>query len=530
MPREKLLLVDDEEGIRKVLGSYLADMGYEVKTVENGAEAWKIFQQDPGPIVLTDIKMPGIGGIDLLKLIKQNHPWTEVIMITGHGDLDLAIKSLQLEATDFITKPINDDILDIALRRARERISMRRQLRDYTENLETMVKEKSERLVEMERLAAVGQAVEGLATAIRDIVEDFGGGLSYFNEMPCLVSVHNQDLRIVSANQLFKERFGDRLGSRSWEIYAPDSIDEANCPVALTFKTGQGQRLKSQVRLPNGEDIPVIVYTAPIRNQDRGEVELVLEISADIMEIRRLQEELRTTRDHLTSLGLLIGSVSHGVKGVLTALDGGMYRLESGLTKEDRNQIKEGLEVVKAMVGRIRHMTLDILYYAKKRDLEWEQVKVLKLAQDVANVMESKLRNQKIDFSLDFDQALGEFHVDPGVVSSALINFLENAMDACLEDAGKNSHHIIFEAKQDAQNIIFSVQDNGIGMDEDTRKKLFTLFFSSKGRRGTGLGLYLSHQVISQHDGTIEVESTPGQGSRFTIHLHKFPRDLANQP
>ena len=92
-----ILLADDEEGIRKVLGISLADSGYEVLTAENGEEALKIFR-DAGPsIVLTDIKMPGMDGIELLRKIKLENPDTEVIMITGHGDLDLAIKSLKYD-------------------------------------------------------------------------------------------------------------------------------------------------------------------------------------------------------------------------------------------------------------------------------------------------------------------------------------------------------------------------------------------------------------------------------------------------
>ena len=102
--QKKLLLVDDEEGIRKVLGISLSDMGYDVLTAENGDEALSIFRTQSPPIVLTDIKMPGLDGIGLLQKIKLENPETEVIMITGHGDMDLAIKSLKLEATDFCHK------------------------------------------------------------------------------------------------------------------------------------------------------------------------------------------------------------------------------------------------------------------------------------------------------------------------------------------------------------------------------------------------------------------------------------------
>jgi len=173
---QKILLVDDEEGIRKVLDISLSDSGFKVFTAETGKEALDIFRKMRPPIVLTDIKMPGMDGIELLQKIKEESPDTEVIMITGHGDMELAIRSLKYDATDFITKPINDDALEIALKRANEKITLKTRLREHTENLEQLVREKTKKLVEAERLAAVGQTVAGLAHAIKNITGGLTGG------------------------------------------------------------------------------------------------------------------------------------------------------------------------------------------------------------------------------------------------------------------------------------------------------------------------------------------------------------------
>jgi signal transduction histidine kinase len=173
----QILLVDDEEGICKILSISLQDSGYEVFTACNGEHALEIFLEKKPPIVLTDIKMPGMDGIELLRRIKRENPETEVIMITGHGDMNLAIKSLKHEATDFVTKPINDDVLEIALKRAKERILMRQQLRKYTENLERMVEEKTRQLLDAERMAAMGETVSGLAHAIKNIAGSLKGGV-----------------------------------------------------------------------------------------------------------------------------------------------------------------------------------------------------------------------------------------------------------------------------------------------------------------------------------------------------------------
>ena len=641
---KKILLVDDEEGIRKVLGISLSDMGYDVVTAENGEEALSIFKEISPPIVLTDIKMPGMDGVTLLRMIKEVSPDTEVIMITGHGDMDIAIKSLKYEATDFVVKPINDDVLEIALKRAHERINMRQQIKDYTENLETMVKEQSARLIEVERLAAVGQAIEGLSSAIWNFAGGYEGGIQYFNEMPCLVAIHNSDLKIVATNQLYRERLGDRIGGDSCEIFGKKTSGQSECSVEKTFRTGKGQRSQEKIKYLSGEEVPVIVHTAPIRSKD-NKVELVLEISADATEVKRLREELETTRqrhkqlfdeapcyitvqdknynvtaanrrfkedfgddtvmkcfeiykqrqttcpncpvektfkdgkshqaemvvtsktgeqinvliwtapiknaageitqvmemstnitqirkleDHLSSLGLLIGSISHGIKGLLTGLDGGMYLVESGFSKENREQVKEGWDIVKLVVSRIRGMVLDILYYAKHRDLKWEQVNVLSFAEDVAFTIEPKIRIQNIELIREFDPSMGEFEVDPGIVRSALINILENAIDACTEDKSERPHKITFGVIQDKDHILFDVSDNGTGMNKETRDNLFTLFFSSKGNKGTGLGLFISNRIIQQHGGVIKVDTAPGKGSHFRIMLPKFLSESLKTP
>ncbi len=172
----RILLVDDEKGIRKVLGIALADRGYRVSAADCGETALAVVTQAPPAIAIVDIKMPGMDGITLLKEIKRLSPDTEVIMITGHGDMDLAIESLKHEAIDFITKPINEDILEVALKRAAERISLRRQLRRYTHHLEELVAVKSRQLIEAERLAAIGQTVAGLSHSIKNIAGGLTGG------------------------------------------------------------------------------------------------------------------------------------------------------------------------------------------------------------------------------------------------------------------------------------------------------------------------------------------------------------------
>lgn len=120
----KILVIDDERPTLSMFRLYLDAYGFTVFTAENGEAGLEILQKENPAIVITDIKMPGMDGLEVLRRIKAFNPLAEVIIITGHGDLDLAIKALNMDATDFITKPIQKSSLDRALRRAEERLAL----------------------------------------------------------------------------------------------------------------------------------------------------------------------------------------------------------------------------------------------------------------------------------------------------------------------------------------------------------------------------------------------------------------------
>jgi PAS domain S-box-containing protein len=340
-----------------------------------------------------------------------------------------------------------------------------------------------------------------------------------FDEVPCFITVQDGDLKIIDANRLFKENFGDSRDKYCYFAYKNQTSPCQNCPVSETFKDGESHNSEMVVMGKNGEQINLFVSTAPIMSSS-GKVTQVMEMATDITHIRKLQ-------DHLSSLGLKIGTISHGIKGLLTGLDGGMYMLDSGFSRENKQKIEEGWEIIKLMVGRIRNMILDILYYAKERDLKWEYIDALSFARDVAFTVEPLMKKYDIDFSYDFDSHASSFEIDAGVVRSALVNMLENAVEACTEKITAKNKKVVFKLKRKGKRIIFTISDNGIGMDKETKENLFTLFFSSKENRGTGLGLFIADKIIQQHGGKIAVESDLNIGSTFTITLpQNIPKHL----
>jgi signal transduction histidine kinase len=371
---QKILLVDDEEGIRKVLTISLADSGYEVTACSSGEEALKRFREIRPCIVMTDIKMPGMDGIELLKRIKAEDSDTEVIMITGHGEMDLAIQSLKFDATDFITKPIHDDVLLIALKRANERIELKARLREYTENLERLVEEKSRRLLEAERLAAVGQTVAGLA---------------------------------------------------------------------------------------------------------------------------------------------------HAVKNIAGGLTGGMFVLEKGIELRNDKYLKDGWEMVKGNVGRIKAVALDLLNYAKEREPCWELCDPNRPAREVHDLMLPRAHELGVILELDLDEALSETWLDLEGIHRCLLNLVTNAIDGCvgMDCSVAEGRVKVKSSKEEGWAVVYQVTDNGCGMEEETRAKVFQRFFSTKGSRGTGLGLMIAKKIVDEHGGVITFQSEKGKGTQFTIRL-----------
>jgi PAS domain S-box-containing protein len=341
-----------------------------------------------------------------------------------------------------------------------------------------------------------------------------------FEEVPCYISIQDPDLNIVEANRQFKENFGDLLGCKCYEVYKHRNEECFPCAVQATFKDGEVHQSEEVVTINNGRRVNTLVYTTPIRSED-GEIKNVMEMSTDITQIRQLQSQL-------TSLGLLIGSISHGIKGLLNSLDGGVYLVNTGMKKNDQKRINQGWEMVQRNMARIRSMVLDILYYAKDREPDWEPLSALQLIEEVSGIMAAKARENNIEFIKDFDPDTGEFDGDTKAIRSMLVNLIENSLDACRVDKKDGPHHVRVGLKGHPDHVEFEIEDNGIGMEQETREKAFSLFFSSKGVEGTGLGLFISNKIALAHGGKIELESEVNKGTRFVVSIPR--KRLREQP
>ncbi len=375
----------------------------------------------------------------------------------------------------------------------------------------TPIRNEAGEITHVMKMATDITEIKVLQNQLRDSRERYR---QLFEEVPCYISIQDPDLQIVEANRRFREDFGDSLGKKCHQVYMHRADPCVPCTVKQTFEDGQVHQSEEVVTSQRGEHVNVLVSAAPVRNVE-GQIKNVIEMSTNITQIRQLQSQL-------ASLGLVISSISHGIKGLLTSLDGGMYLVNTGLGKNDRKRFEQGWKMVERNVTRIRRMVLDLLYYAKDRIPEWEKTSALTVAEEVCEVMRTKAAEMGIEFRFEFDRNAGDFDADAKAVRSLLINLVENALDACRVDSKKSSHQVRISMKGRPDAIEFEVADNGIGMDQETRERAFGLFFSSKRGNGTGLGLFISNKITQAHGGQIELESELNQGTRMIV---KLPRN-----
>ena len=496
----RILLIDDEPDLLRVLARSLKADGHEVATALNGPDGLAAFEGQHPAIVITDIKMPGMSGIEVLKRIKEREPDAEVIIITGHGDMDNAVEALHFGASDFITKPFRGETLAIGIRRAEEKIDLRRRLKEYTLDLENKI-EKSTR--ELRRRS----------NFLTKVIRSSNDG----------VVATDEELRIVVFNPGAERIFGflqeDVIHSRYLSDLLPQDLVES-FQLAMSAERAFKELPWREVMIvsKNGESIPVM-FSGSVLVEEAKKLGTVAFLQ-DLREIKRLQREL-VHSERLAAIGQTVAGLAHGIKNILHGLKGGSYLVEVGITKKNDEKLRKGWDMIKRGIERTSNLVLDLLSYSKERQPQFEKCSPNSIAAEVCDLVRERAQQEHTELVCDFDPAIGPVLMDPHTIHTVLLNLLSNAMDACLfdEDTGKRWQVAVRTTAEANQMIRFEVSDNGAGMSDEVQAKMFTSFYSTKGHRGTGLGLLVTHKLIEEHGGRIKVETRLGRGTTVTVWL-----------
>jgi two-component system, OmpR family, phosphate regulon sensor histidine kinase PhoR len=468
----RILIVDDDPALLEALPEALRlRMGeLSVEICDSAPRALgKIADEDYDAIV-TDIKMPGMDGLALLDEIRSVRPDTPTLLITGHGEHDLAVQALRRGAYDYVPKPIDRDYFTASLGRAIEKRGLARR-------------------VELQRLELERQShvLEHVGDGV--FVLDRDGVVRFWN-------LAAERITGIALEQAAGREARELLGG--WDEVAP------SIPVA-----GAGRPKRQLARmLPfeiDGRELwlslcgvdvaDATVYSFQDRSEERA--------------LDRLKDDF-------------VATASHELRTPLAAIYGAAKTLHRADALGE-NGVERLIEIISSESERLARVIEDILFAShldsSRLRLAPERVDVLTLANEVADSMSLQLGD---DVTLRVEapaKGLPAVDVDPHQLRRVLQNLLENAVKYS-PDGGE----VVLEIDAGDDRLQVRVRDEGLGIPRGEQERIFEKFYRAdpqlaRGVGGTGLGLYICRELVQRMGGEIEVESEPGQGSVFTVEL-----------
>ena len=495
----RLLLIDDEKTNVDVMALSLRSDGYEVLTSSSGEEGLEIFDRESPDIVITDIKMPGMDGIEVLKAIKEHSDMAEVIIITGHGDVDNAIEALKYGASDFINKPVRDETLAIALKRAKSKISIRKRLDAYTKNLE-------------EEVARVTHELRMQSNFLEKLIKTSEEGI-IATDRQFTVIIYNPAAEHILGYPA--EEVLDKKKAK--ELFSLDLMRKFQAKRHDPRKRKKLEHFETLVKNHAGDFIPVR-FTG-VFLYEKGKIMGSVAFLQDLREIKHLQKELLMS-ERLSTIGQTVAGMAHGVKNILHGFKGGSYLMEVGFKNNDNGKLKSGWEMIQKHISRTSDLVMDLLTYSKVREPEYKPCRPNEIVQEVCQSLRQRATEHDVQIIEELDARIGERSMNGNTIHTILMNLVANAIDACIIDETHGKNLVVrVNTLLEHDGIIMEVTDTGTGMPRDIQEKIFNSFFSTKGPQGTGLGLLVTGKLIEDHNGAINLWSEEGKGTGFKIKL-----------
>ncbi|MDP2645578.1 MAG: response regulator [Desulfobacterales bacterium] len=481
-----VLVVDDEENIRDGSERTLSSIGFQVFKASKGSEALDILSGNNISIILLDLKMPGMDGMEVLGRIQKMFPAILVIVITGYATVQTAIEAMKQGAYDFIPKPFEPDQLRMVVRRAAEKIRL-------VQEAENLANEKRRTLLDLHTEKS----------RLHTILQSLPNG----------VLVTNAQGRVVLLNTAFLKQLDlnpDSQPGKNIEDYIPDNN---LCNLVLEISRGKHVAL---------DDIPTYEFALsdkkyllargrPILSENReclGAVINVVDITA-----MKVLDRLKTE---------FVAKVSHELRSPLATI-------HAQLALVIQNIVASAVQVDHQILSRAKEKTRGLIsIIGDLLDLsriesgiicrEPEPVRLDDILRNVMDFLKTSALGKKQSISLEiFNEPLPMVSADPVALESIFGNLISNAISYTPE-GGK----IHVRADLADAHIRIRVTDNGFGIEKRHLDKIFEKFYRIKNEKtryitGTGLGLPIVKELVTSMGGFIEVESTPEKGSTFMV-------------
>lgn len=484
----KVLLVDDERRFRETFRRLLSRLRYEVFLAENGQVALGLLSTHSVDVILLDLRMPVMGGDEFLKIMRPAYPQIPVIILSGHGSVDIAVECMTRGAYYFISKPVDPDLLVLTIERALEKKRLEEQTRQLQEEA-------------VRNLLELSTEKKKLETIIQCLANG--------------VMVTNKKLDVILYNPALL-----RLLDISEEIEIPVPLSKIITDKALLETLRQIQKRETTEQGLTSQEIRVgnrilRAISAPNLEPDRhvfwsvsGAVTVLEDITAfkqlDQMKSDFVNMVAHELRSPLVSIRQLQSVLAEGLAGPLQA--------------KQEDFVRRGVKKIDALLGLINDL-LDVAKLEAGRLVQRQvPTDVGKIIEEITALTAPRAKDQGITLSVSCDN-LKPILADPKNIEEILNNLLSNALNYSPEGG-----EVEISARVLGDFMEIKVADQGIGIPPEEIPKIFEKFYRVKDPKtrqvtGTGLGLSIVKGIVEAHRGSIDVESTVRVGTTFRILL-----------
>ena len=469
----RVLLVEDNADDAALLERHLSRNGFVPKTmrVETAAEMLDALRAPDLPdIVLADYNLPNFSGPAALQLLKSAGLDLPFIMLSGAVSEETAVSSMRAGAHDYVSK---QNLIRLVP-------AIHRELKDASTRRNRLAAELALRASE----ARFHSLVEAMPLGL--IISDFAGHITYANH--------------AAERLLHYSETGLLSGSIALTSICP-ALTEAHT-TALANGTISTEPFESVCTTRDGTPVEVLIGVASLNPEDSSEKRQLAAFIADLSLQKKSEEVLRRS-EKLAVVGRLASSIAHEINNPLEAITNCLYLIsQTSLPIEARGY----LDLAQKELDRVTQITVQTLRF-HRASTRPAHTDIHELIGTVLSLLESRLRHLRVE-------VVRQFRADPlifahdGEIRQVLANLIGNAIDA-VSEGGRIIVRTSFahDWKHGREGIAITVADNGIGMDPATHDRIFEPFFSTKGNTGTGLGLWISHEIVSKHQGRIRFRS-----------------------
>ncbi|MFB3880596.1 MAG: response regulator [Armatimonadota bacterium] len=488
----RILVVDDEPGMREGCRRILESEGHQVTTAESGEEALGIFSRGAFDLALVDLKMAGMSGLELLVKLREVDPDVVCVMVTAYATLETAVQATKSGAYDYVAKPFTPDELMAVVDRALP--------------LHWLRAEAAQARAEAERSLLL-VATEQSRT--RTVIQSMADG----------VMVTNREKRLVLYNPALLKLLGVRSETPALGEVPDARVFPADLLSLMEEAYTRGETTMMSRELAGGPP-SLAASIAPVRDE-AGESLGLVTVVRDITEAKTVQQRMSD----------FVSMVAHELRSPLGAIAQYLDVILNGITADNPEKEKQILARCRERTGALSQLVRDLLDLSRLQHLAKVErtlapMELRPLLEEAVAFAAQPAKSRNVTITLETGQDLPMIEADREEMLRLFTNLVDNAVKYNREGGS-----VVVTAGPAAASgyLAVEVTDTGVGMPRGATARLGEAFYrvrtpATMQITGTGLGLSICRQILEAHHGQLEVESEEGKGSTFRVLLPKTQR------